>query len=138
MSKTWEERVQAYEAEGMDRSDAQAVVDAEDMKAQVVRERELKIYTYEKDFAAFVTARNAGELCRIDEEMFFYWLEVLPPVYFDQVQRVEIDGVSYLKRCSFGFAEGREFITDFWRNTDGNGKGTAFFCKMSNRLNRGG
>jgi len=31
--KTWEERVQEYENEGCTRSDAQGIVDAEDMKA---------------------------------------------------------------------------------------------------------
>jgi|HubBroStandDraft_2_1064218.scaffolds.fasta_scaffold272703_2 hypothetical protein len=31
--KTWEERVREYEAQGMTRSDAQAIVDSEDFKA---------------------------------------------------------------------------------------------------------
>jgi hypothetical protein len=34
MSQSWEERVQSLEALGADRSDAQAVVDAEDANAQ--------------------------------------------------------------------------------------------------------
>jgi hypothetical protein len=67
--------------------------------------------------------------------MFDYWLEVLPPVYLHAVVPVIIDGVTYNKRCSFGFAEGRETIVDFWRNMDDD-KGI-YFCKRSNRLNRG-
>lgn len=88
-----------------------------------------KIYTYENDFKEYVEAVNAGLVCRIDENIFDYFLEVLPPVYMDKIKDVEIDGVKYPKRCSFGFAEGWEAVIDFWR-ADG-----AYYAKKSKRLN---
>lgn len=97
----------------------------------------MKIYTYENDFSQFVKDNDGSKVLRIDEEMYYYWLEVLPPVYMDQVQPVEIDGAIYQKRCSFGFAEGRETIVDFWRNGKTPEGEEVFFCKRSNRLNRG-
>ena len=87
-----------------------------------------KIYTYEKDFNEFVKAIEK-EACAIDEEMFYYWLEVLPPVYMYKKQTVEIDGVKYVKDCIFGFAEGRDYVIDFWGGKE------VYFCKRSNRLN---
>ena len=92
-----------------------------------------KIYTYEKDFNEFVRAINAKEACLIDEEMFYYWLEVLPPIYMNKKQLVDVDGVKYVKDCSFGFAEGREYIIDFWHTGD---KGV-YACKRSDRLSLG-
>ena len=93
-----------------------------------------RIYAYGdgqgENWKEFIKAMNAGELCEIDEEMFYYWLEVLPPVYMGQVVKVEIDGVVYDKKCSFGFAEGADYITDFWTS------GGAWFCKQSKRMNR--
>lgn len=97
-----------------------------------------KIFTYENDFQAFNAAMDAGQLCRVDEEMFYYWLEVLPPIYMNKEQIIEIDGAKFKKMCSFGFAEGRDYIIDFWRNKDADGKTCAFFAKRSTRLNRGG
>lgn len=97
----------------------------------------MKIYTYENDFADFVKDNDGSRVLRIDKEMFYYWLEVLPPVYMGEVVPVVIDGVTYNRKCSFGFAEGRETIVDFWssgKDKDGNG---VYFCKRSNRLNKG-
>lgn len=82
-----------------------------------------KVFTYENDFKEFFEARKNG--CEIDSEMFYYWLEVLPPVYMKQ--RHVIDGKEIY--CSFGFAEGWEEITDFWI------KDERYFCKLSNRMN---
>jgi len=72
-----------------------------------------KVYTYEHDFEDFTRELDKREPLLIDEEMFYYWLEVLPPVYMHQVQEVEIDGVKFQKKCAFGFAEGWENIIDF-------------------------
>ena len=90
---------------------------------------ESKIYTYEKDFKELVEKWEKREVIQIDEEMFYYWLGVLPPVYMNKRQVIEIDGVKLSKLCSFGFAEGREYVVDFWQ-AEG-----AYFCKMSDRLN---
>jgi hypothetical protein len=96
----------------------------------------MKVYTYENDFKQFVKDNDGSRVLLIDEEMYYYWLEVLPPVYMDAVQPVIIDGVTYNKRCSFGFAEGRETIVDFWRAGKTAEGIPVFFCKRSNRLNR--
>lgn len=85
-----------------------------------------KIYTYEKDFKEFAGEYHSGRTIEIDEEMFFYWLEVLPPKFMNKIK--EIDGVR--RYVSFGFAEGREPIVYFWRE---NGR---FFCKRSDIWSR--
>lgn len=99
------------------------------------------VYTFKNDFEDYLEARDKGIICRIDEEMFDYWLEVLPPVYMNQKQTIKIFGVPFEKLCLFGFAEGREFIVDFWSNgEDSTGRNPygVYFCKKSNRLNRWG
>ena len=93
---------------------------------------DVKTYTYENDFSEFVKDREERRPLRIDSEMMYYWLEVLPPVYMNKVQTITIDGVTYPRQCSFGFAEGHEYVTDFWPCGDGN-----YWALLSNRLNRG-
>ena len=88
-----------------------------------------KVYTYENDLPEYIKALDRGDVCRVDEEMFYYFLEVLPPQYMNKLVEVEIDGVKYMKRCSFGFAEGAEFITDYWRGGEG-----VYFAKRSRRM----
>ena len=88
-----------------------------------------KIYREEctpDEWHEFIEKMQSGEVFEVDEEMFYYWLEVLPPVYMGKT--VEIEGVPI--RCSFGFAEGTEQITDFWC------KDGRFFGKRSNRINQ--
>ena len=88
----------------------------------------MKVYRYNctpEEWKEFIEALHSGETLEIDGEMFMYWLEVLPPVYMHE--EIEIEGRKIF--CSFGFAEGREPITDFWKE---NGK---LFCKRSNRMN---
>ena len=57
-------------------------------------------------------AMHSGEVFRLDQETYDYWLEVLPPVYMFKDQTVKGDKI----RCTFGFAEGAEQITDFWND----------------------
>ena len=88
----------------------------------------MKIHKYEcskQDWKDFIEAFNSGRTLEIDQEMFMYWLEVLPPIYMHEV--IEIEGVR--KFCDFGFAEGLEPIKDFWK------VGNRFFCKKSERMN---
>lgn len=90
---------------------------------------ETKIFTRDEDWAAFIAAKNAGERCQMDEDMWHYWLEVLPPVYiFRDVELVDGSRV----RANFGFAEGAEPICAFWRGTGG-----TYFCQMTKEVNRG-
>ena len=52
----------------------------------------------------------AGKIAAIDEETFWYFLEVLPP--------------KYQKAHLFAFAEGAEALRLFWR------KAEAYFCRQ--------
>lgn len=87
-----------------------------------------QIFT-QADWSAFIAAKNAGERCQIDEDMFLYWLEVLPPVYMYREVTLP-DGTRV--RASFGFAEGAEPICAFWR-----GPGGTFWCQQTKEMNRG-
>jgi len=72
-------------------------------------------------WSRFIEAMHSGEEVEVDEEMYYYWLEVLPPVFMYKV----IDG----KRYEFGFAEGAEPVTVFWR------KDGRFFCRRTTIMN---
>ena len=89
-----------------------------------------RVYSYEQDFTDFVRDRAERKPLLIDSEMMYYWLEVLPPVYMNKVRPVTIDGVTFERQCSFGFAEGMECVTDFWPAGDGN-----YWALLSNRMN---
>jgi|SRR5271157_5996982 len=99
-----------------------------------------KVLTYENDFAEFLTVRDSGEIAEIDEEMFYYWLEVLPPTGGNLEQNgesmrmngmggqwVRRDGT--VQRFSFAFAEGLEAMTVFWD------KDQRFFAQRTNIIN---
>lgn len=77
---------------------------------------------------AFIKAMHSGEQFECDEDMYFYWLEVLPPAFMGK--RIAFpDGQTVL--ASFGFAEGAEPITAFWKS-DGR-----FFGRRTTIINRG-
>ena len=69
-----------------------------------------------EDIREFCEKRDAGECCTISEELFNYFLGVLPPIYMNRNVEL-VDGDKTL--ASFGFAEGWERITAFWRTADG-------------------
>ena len=73
----------------------------------------------------FIKALHSDEVTEIDEEMYLYWLEVLPPIYMGRVVRIK--GIS--RRVNFGFAEGYDNITAFWRD------GGRFFCARTEEMN---
>lgn len=85
------------------------------------------MFTYANDFASFISANDRGERAEIDEEMFYYFLEVLPPVYMRRTVKLP-DGRSV--RAEFGFAEGAEMITAFWK------EGTKFYAQRTEEMNR--
>lgn len=90
------------------------------------------IYT-QADWSAFIAAMNAGELCRIDEGIYDYFLAVLPPQYMFR----EAELVSGRKvRADFGFAEGAETITAFWRERGADGA-AAFYCQNTTEVSHG-
>lgn len=62
----------------------------------------------------FIKAMNSGERFQVDEEMFYYWLEVLPPVFMNREITFLPGHEGHRMYVSFGFAEGAEPITVFW------------------------
>jgi hypothetical protein len=69
-----------------------------------------------------IEAMHSGAVIEIDEEIFDYFLEVLPPVYMHRF--MEIGGRR--RQVVFGFAEGAEPVTAFWR------EGVRFYCQRMN------
>ncbi len=83
-----------------------------------------RVYTHPctpDDWRSFVRAMRSGDPVEMDSGMWEYWLNALPPVYMDRT----IDGRHY----SFGAAEGREAVVDFWR------EGGRLYCRRSERIN---
>lgn len=81
--------------------------------------------TYEKDFAEFVARLHGGEEIEIDQDLFDYFLEVLPPVRMGT--NVEMPDGNLLKTC-FLFAEGYEQLTAFYFKPGL--KGRRFACQI--------
>ena len=77
---------------------------------------------------AFLQAMHSGEPFECDDEMYYYWLEVLPPRYLKNP--VTLPNGSQV-RCNFGFAEGEELITAFWQD------GERYFGCRTNIMARG-
>lgn len=89
------------------------------------------IYT-EDTWDAFLAAMHRGQVLQIDEQLYDYFLEVLPPLFLGR--RVTLlDGS--LQWADFGFAEGAEIVTAFWRKRTG--EATQYFCGATNRVSRG-
>jgi hypothetical protein len=60
----------------------------------------------------FIEAMHSGQPAEIDQELFDYFLDVLPPVYMGRTVKL---ATGETVRASFGFAEGAEIITAFYR-----------------------
>lgn len=90
------------------------------------------VYSYPCDsetWQAFLQAMHSGDEIEIDEAMFQYWLDLLPPVFMNRM--LPYPDPQHPMRYDFGFAEGREPITLFYSNPDK----TRFFCRRSPYLN---
>lgn len=72
------------------------------------------VYTMENFEEMFKTKANKQKF-ECDEEVYYYFLEVLPPIY--------------MRGAEFGFAEGREPVTRFWQE---DGK---FYGQETDRIN---
>ena len=59
----------------------------------------------------FLKALCSGETFECDDEMYSYWLEVLPPIHMGKLVQLP-NGETV--NADFGFAEGAEEITVFW------------------------
>lgn len=60
---------------------------------------------------AFIRAMNSGEQFECNEEMYYYWLECLPPAFMYRLVEWP-DG--FKVKAHFGFVEGADYITAFW------------------------
>ena len=78
-----------------------------------------------EDLASLFTERDLGGRVKIDEGVFDYFLEVLPPIYMGQ--QVMIDEVMIY--VDFGFAEGAEEVVAFWQ------EGGDFYCQNTGQMN---
>ena len=82
-------------------------------------------------FDHFIFAMQSGKTFEVDEEMFYYWLEVLPSVHMGR--RVILPNGECVS-ASFGFAEGAEPITVFWQHRYG--RDLHFFGCRTDRINQ--
>ena len=73
------------------------------------------IHTTE-DWAEMLAAMHSGQTIEVTEEVYYYFLEVLPPVHMGY-QATLNDGTT--QRADFGFAEGMEQVTAFWGKREG-------------------
>ena len=81
----------------------------------------------------FIKAMHSGDEIEIDEEMYFYWLEVLPPIFMNE--RIPWPDPQHPMLYDFGFAEGTEPITMFY--SSGSNGDKRYFCRRSNIINKG-
>ena len=93
------------------------------------------IYNYKCSTDAwgeFMKVMLSGERFEIDEKMFYYWLEVIPPVFMNREINYLPDNEGPQQRVDFGFAEGAEAITVFWRDLEKR----RFYGQRTNEINR--
>lgn len=64
---------------------------------------------------AFKISMHSGFTVEVNESIYWYYLEVLPPIF--QIGN------------HFGFAEGHEYVVHFWS------VGSSYFCRRSDILN---
>ena len=89
------------------------------------------VYTMSREtWLDFIEAMHSGERFEVDEENWYYWLEVLPPVFMAEDIDYFPGREGQPTRVSFGFAEGSEPITVFWKE---NGR---YYGQRTNRINR--
>ena len=91
-----------------------------------------ELYTRE-NWEGLMKAINAGERCQITDDIFDYFLDVLPPKFMHrQVELINGDHVT----ASFGFAEGAMQVIAFWRRTAVEG-GAQYFAQQSKLWSNG-
>lgn len=67
-------------------------------------------------FENFIAARERGEKCEIDKELFDYFLDILLPCFMNLTVLL-CDGSKVI--ADYGFVEGEEVPTAFWKTPDG-------------------
>ncbi len=84
-----------------------------------------------EEWTEFIKAMHSGKVFECDEEMYFYWLEVLPPIFMGGQINFLPGHEGHAMHVDFGFAEGAEPITVFWRSLDGK----RFFGQRTKKIN---
>lgn len=87
-----------------------------------------EVYTMD-NIGDFCAERATGRMVEIDEELFMYFLEVLPPVHMAYMAHFA-DGTQ--RWVHFGFAEGYERVTAFWR---AGAEDTRYFARLTKEMN---
>jgi len=64
------------------------------------------------DWKDFIEEKYSGRVFEVDEDIFEYWLEVLPPIMMNQMTQLP-NGDKV--KCAFWSAEGYEPVTYWWR-----------------------
>ncbi len=70
----------------------------------------------EAEMRAYLTGAQQAMPFEVTEAVWTYFLDVLPPPWMNEKRTLPGGRV---QRCDFGFAEGRECVTAFWREWDG-------------------
>jgi len=81
-----------------------------------------------------IEARDSGQVIEVDEDVYWYFLEVLPPAYMGRTVKLP-NGT--MQRADFGFAEGYEPITAFWQIGANSSPNRQYFCCKTEEMNRG-
>lgn len=76
---------------------------------------------------AFIAEMHSGRVFECDEEMYYYWLEVLPPAWMNRSISTPVG-----PRRTFGFAEGEEKVVAFWTQAG------RYFGWQTDVINEGG
>ena len=105
---------------------------SEDLAAHPEARSTPEVFTLAR-IAEFCAARDTDRRVEVSEDLWFYFLEVLPPVHMGYwARRSNGPGAGWTEfKASFGFAEGAELVTAFWRE-DGR-----YFAQLTNERNRG-
>lgn len=89
----------------------------------------MKVHRFADGMKAFLPDMHSGQVFECDEQMYRYFLEVLPPVWMAKTIRLNGQRVF----TNFGFAEGAELVTAFWKSK--NGKTLRYFGCRTDIMN---
>ena len=85
----------------------------------------------QNQWSDMLKAMWSGQEIEIDHEIWYHFLEVLPPARMPW-DAVFNDGTER-KGCDFGFAEGCDCVTAFW--AAGKGDDRRYFCRRTTQMN---
>ena len=115
---------------------------SEDLEAHPEARSMPEVFTLGR-IAEFCAARDTGRRVEVSEDLFEYFLGVLPPVRMGYLARVRNEsGNGWIQiYASFGFAEGCEMVTAFWPGINsqktGERENGRYFAQLTDEMNRG-